>query len=263
VFYWIYEIPSLLAIAAFGIAFAGICWLGIFVTRPLVRNWFHRHPGMNPILGDYLQYFGIIYGLLLGLLAIGTYQNHADAEKAVSREASALAGLYRDVSAYPEPYRTDLRTLVRDYTRSTIEEDWPLQRQGIFPSSPLASPVAAIHTRMVQFEPQTMGQAAVHQTALGQFTTFLEDRRSRLYSVTSRMPAIMWYTVGLGALINMIFLWLWDIRLGPHLLLAGLISFFTATMICLIAILDNPFRGDVGVSPEAFELIYNQIILKY
>jgi hypothetical protein len=243
VFHWIYEVPSLLAIAAFGAAFVVICWLGIFVTRPFVKNWFHWQPGLNPILGDYLQYFGVIYGLLLGLLAVGTYQNHADAAKAASSEASALAGLYRDVSGYPEPYRTELRTLVRDYTRTTIEDDWPLQRKGILPPPPLANPVTAIHTRMVQFEPQTTGQAAVHQTALGQYTAFLESRRSRLYSATSGMPVVMWYTVGLGALINMIFLWLLDIRLGPHLLIAGLISFFTATMICLIAILDSPFRG--------------------
>lgn len=53
-----------------------------------------------------------------------------------------------------------------------------------------------------------------------------------------------------------------EIELAPHLLLAGLISFFTATMICLIAILDHPLRGQIGVSPEAFELVY-QIMLKY
>jgi hypothetical protein len=220
-----------------------------------LASWL-RVPSSGIGFGDYLQHFGVIYGLLLGLLAVGTYQNHADAEKAASSEASALAGLYRDVSGYPEPYRTDLRTLVRDYTRSIIEDDWPLQRKGILPQPPVANPVTAIHTRMVQFEPQTTGQAAVHQTALGQYTAFLESRRSRLYSVTSGMPLVMWYTVGLGALINMIFLWLLDIKLGPHLLIAGLISFFTATMICLIAILDSPYRGDVGVSPEAFELVY-------
>jgi hypothetical protein len=57
------------------------------------------------------------------------------------------------------------------------------------------------------------------------------------------------------------FYWIYEI--GPHLLLAGLISFFTATMICLIAILDHQFRGHIGMSPEAFELIYNQVMLKY
>jgi hypothetical protein len=66
---------------------------------------------------------------------------------------------------------------------------------------------------------------------------------------------IMWYTVAVGALINMLLIWLFDLRLGTHVLLGGLISFFTGTMICLIVLLDNPFRGEVAVSPPAFELI--------
>ncbi len=258
-FDWIYNIPSLLAIVAFGAAFVGIFWLGILVLRPFVRPWFHREEGLNATLGD-LQYFGVIYGLLLSLLAVGTYENHADAEKAVISEASALLALYRDVSGYPEPFRTDLSTLVRDYTRSTIDEAWPQQRRGILPLPGPVNQVVAVYTRMTQFEPQTMGQQAVHQTALRQFDTFLESRRERLYSVTSGMPRIMWYTVALGALINMIFLWLFDLRVGPHLLLGGLISFFTATMICLIAILDSPFKGEVGVPAEAFELAYQQMM---
>lgn len=261
-FFWIYEIPPLLAIAAFGLAFVSVCWLGIFVSRTFVKSRFHQQPGLNDILGDYLQYFGVIYGLLLGLLAVGTYQNHAEAEKAVSKEASALAGLYRDVSGYPEPFATELRTLIRDYTRLTIEDAWPEQRNGILPEFQAADPVNEVYTRMSQFEPKTVGQQAIHQTALNQFDAFLEARRLRLYSVMSGMPPVMWYTVALGALINMIFVCLLEIELAPHLLLAGLISFFTATMICLIAIMDHPFRGQIGVSPEAFELVY-QIMLKY
>ena len=51
----------------------------------------------------------MIYGSLLGLLAVATYQNHTDVEKAVSSEASSLAAPYRDVTAYPEPQRTELK----------------------------------------------------------------------------------------------------------------------------------------------------------
>ena len=122
-FYWIYEIPSLLAVAVFGTAFVAIFLLGAVILRPFVRPWFHREPGLNAVLGDTLQYFGIIYGLLLGLLAVGTYENHSDAEKAVVTEASALLALYR----------SDLRTLARDYARLTIEDAWPQQRRGIVP----------------------------------------------------------------------------------------------------------------------------------
>jgi len=133
----------------------------------------------------------VIYGLLLGLLAVATYQNHTDVEKAVAGEASSKA---------------------------------------------------------------------LHDVALRQFNEFFEDRRLRIYSVTAGIPVIMWYTVAVGALLNMVLIWLFDLRLGTHLLLGGLISFFTGTMISLIVLMDNPFRGEVGVSPQAFELIYQQMM---
>jgi hypothetical protein len=125
----------------------------------------------------------------------------------------------------------------------TIEEAWAKQRQGIMPELDGPNPVAGIYGRMAQFEPGTQGHAAIHQTALKQFDSFVD----------------MWYTVALGALINMIFLWLFDLGVSTHLLLGGLVSFFTATMIYVIAILDTPFRGEIGVSPEALQMVYRQM----
>jgi hypothetical protein len=257
-FYWLYDIPTLLTVALFGAVFVGVCWLGIVVSRSFVRSRFHKDRGMNEILGDFLQYFGVIYGLLLGLLAVATYQNHTDVEKAVAGEASSLAALYRDISAYPEPDRTDLKNAIREYTRSTIEDAWPLQRKGIDPWK--VNRAAPIHARLGQFEPQTKGQEALHDAALRQFNEFFEDRRLGIYSVTAGIPVLMWYTVAVGALLNMVLIWLFDLRLGTHLLLGGLISFFTGTMISLIVLMDNPFRGEAGVSPQAFELIYEQMM---
>jgi hypothetical protein len=176
----------------------------------------------------------------------------------VAGEASSLAALYRDISAYPEPDRTELKALIREYTRSTIEDAWPLQRKGIDPWK--VNRAAPIHARLALFEPQTKGQESLHDAALRQFNEFFQDRRLRLFSVTAGIPPIMWYTVAVGALINMVLIWMFDLRLGTHLLLGGLISFFTGTMICLIVLLDNPFRGEVGVSPQAFELIYSQMM---
>jgi hypothetical protein len=49
--------------------------LGIFLFRPVVRSRLSPDVRLNEILGDFLQYFGVIYGLLLGLLAEATYQN--------------------------------------------------------------------------------------------------------------------------------------------------------------------------------------------
>jgi hypothetical protein len=85
---------------------------GTILVSPKLVPWFQGKANLNEILGDYLQYFGVIYGLLLGLLAVATYQNHTDVEKAVASEASSLAALYRDISAYPEPDRQELKALI-------------------------------------------------------------------------------------------------------------------------------------------------------
>jgi hypothetical protein len=175
-FYWIYEIPTLMGVVLFVAVFVGVSWLGIVLSRPFVKKWFHQEPGLKEILGDYLQYFGVIYGLLLGLLAVGTYQNFADVEKAVANEASALAALYRDVSAYPEPDRTDLKNRIREYTRSTIDDDWPLQRKGIAPDDGKVNRAAPIHERLVLFEPQTKAQQALHNATLTIRLSSIEGR---------------------------------------------------------------------------------------
>jgi Protein of unknown function (DUF4239) len=259
--YWIYDIHPLAAVGIFAALFVTVGLAAIMLSRSFVQSRVHQQPELNELVGDFLQYFGVIYGLLLGLLAVATYQNHSDVEKTVSNEASSLAALYRDVSAYPEPKRSELEAGLRDYTRYVIEEAWPLQRKGIIPAGAVKK-VAAFHANLVGFEPQTKSQETLHEATLGQFNTFFEYRRARLYSVTSGIPPLMWYTVAIGALINILLLLLFDLRLSIHLLLGGILSFFLATLISLIVLMDHPFRGEVGVSPGAFQLVYDQLVGK-
>ena len=258
-FDWVNNVSVVTAFGVIAFAFVAICWLGILALRPFVRSLVRRQPGLNETVGDFLQYFGVIYGLLLGLLAVAAYQNFSDVEKTVGHEAAALGALYRDVGAYPEPIRSEVHAQIRDYARYVIDEAWPLQQKGIVPSGAVKK-AAQIHERLAGFEPQSKGQEALHQETLRQFNTFFEYRRERLHSVTFAIPSTLWYTVTIGALLNMLLMWLFDLRLGIHLLLGGVLSFFLATMITLILLLDQPFRGAVSVSPGAYELIYDQLM---
>ena len=83
--------------------FVGVCWLGTLFLRPSARSWLRQEPRLNDMLAAFLQYFGVIYGLLLGLLAVATYQNRLDVAKSNANEASSLSALYRNITAYPEP----------------------------------------------------------------------------------------------------------------------------------------------------------------
>jgi hypothetical protein len=254
-FYWIYDLPALWVIVLFEAAFIGAFWLGTLLLRPFIGAWLCEEQRLNDMLAAFLQYFGVIYGLLLGLLAVATYQNRLDVEKSNANEAASLSALYRNVAVYPEPSRTELKNLIKDHTRYLIEEAWPQQRKGIVPVDE-SHRITALQARLALFEPQTKAQELLHENTLRQFNTFYEDRRARIYSLTSGIPAILWYTVAVGAIINLILMWLFDLRPHTHWILGGLISFYLGTIISVIALMDHPYRGELGLSPDAFKLIY-------
>ena len=120
-FYWIYDYPSWAMGLLFVGLFVGLTWAGILLTRRVVRHWLHRSAHTNDMVGLTLSSYFVLYGLLLGLLAVATYQNYTAVDALVDQEASALAALYRDFGGYPEPARTALRDGLRDYTRYTVQ----------------------------------------------------------------------------------------------------------------------------------------------
>src|SRR5262245_1599857 len=102
-FYWIYDIPNWAGALIFCTAFLAFTWAGILLLRPCVRRWVGSQEDWNEVMGYVLSTYGVFYGLMLGLIAVATYQNFADVDRTVGREASALGALYRDVSSYPDP----------------------------------------------------------------------------------------------------------------------------------------------------------------
>jgi Flp pilus assembly pilin Flp len=109
------------------------------------------------------------------------------------------------------------------------------------------------------FQPQSPAQEIVHAEALRQFNNFLEYRRMRLLSVNSSLPASMWYVMILGAVLNIAICWLFDMRFVTQLVLGGILAAYLGTMMFLIFDMNQPFRGDVSISPEAFETLYRRM----
>src|SRR5215831_1427536 len=175
-FYCIYDVPALWVIVLFEALFVGVCWLGTLFLRPSARSWLREESRLNDMLAAFLQYFGVIYGLLLGLLAVATYQNRLDVEKSNANEASSLSALYRNVSAYPEPSRTELQSLLKEHTRYLIEDAWPQQRKGIVPVDE-SHRITALQAQLALFEPQTKAQCCT-RTPCGNSTpsTRIEGR---------------------------------------------------------------------------------------
>ena len=257
--YWIYDFPSWIIGPLFVAVFISVTWIGIFLTRATVHSWLHRDEHSNEMVGSALSNYFVLFGILLGLLAVATYQNYATVGDIVDKEASSLSAFYRDVSAFPQPIRSQLQDALREYARYTIEEGWDEQRKGIRPKGePERSGLIA--RTVLAFEPSTDTEKIIHIEALRQNAHRIELSRARMSNVTLGLPTVLWWVVAFCALMNIILIWIQDMEIHVHLILGAVLASILGAVIFLIAELDNPFRGQVSIGPESIAQVYETVM---
>ncbi len=258
--YWLYDLPTWLfgtltlgVFAAFGLA-------GLYATRAWVARLDDGDHMYNHIVGFYLAGVTVLYGVCVGLLAIGAWATYDQVQGKIDHEATALGALYRDVNAFPEPARSVMESDLRTYTRAVIDVGWPMQRQGIVPNN-ASSILNDFQDHFMSFEPQNERQNILAAEAYRAFNDLTESRRARLNSVQNEMPGPLWVLVLAGAVICIAISWFFHTgSFSMHLWMTLLFSSLLGLLIFLIAVLDNPYRGKLGVSPEPLERVYDQIM---
>jgi hypothetical protein len=258
--YWVYELPSWLFAALTMAVAVAIGLTGFYATRKWVRRVHGDEHSHNDIVGFFLGSIGLFYGITLGLVAVGTWQTFSDADSKVDQEASAVAALYRDVSNFPEPKRSELQAELRKYTRQLIDVGWPLQRRGIV-GQINAGVVNTIQTHLASFEPATEGQKTLHAEAYREFSRIVELGRMRWKSVTAGLPVALWVVLLAGAFLNIAVTWFFHMRSqSMHFWMTVMFSGLLGMLIYLIADMDTPFRGEISIGPEAFEMVYQELM---
>ena len=260
-FSWVFDVPLWIVGPVLVALLAGISLVGLAVRPrilPRIRTTFED----NDFVGVMVHSIMVFYGLLLALIAVRVFESYSEASRVVSTEASAIAMLYRDAESYPEPARSEIQTALRDYVHHLIHEAWPLQRKGSIPEGGVAL-MDHIQARLAAFEPATEEHKALHAEAWRAYNHVVDARRTRLDHLTTGLPAVMWMVVLLGAAISLSaasFFHVPDARL--HAVLVAMLATFIASVIFVVIALDHPFRGDLGIRTEAYELIYNQLMAR-
>jgi hypothetical protein len=83
----------------------------------------------------------------------------------------------------------------------------------------------------------------------------------RLHATTSGMPGMIWFVVFAGAAATLMMTWLLVCeRRGAELLIVALLAVLVGLVIFLTAAMDNPFRGEFSVGPDAFISVRDQLM---
>jgi len=233
-------------------------------------SWFRQHRLPRLRFGDTDVEFGaamlasimVFYALATALTAVQVWEAYDKVKEVTEQEASSLATLYRNVSQYPEPLRSALRDRIRGYTHSVIHDYWPQQRKGRIPNEGVKS-MDQLQSMLVRFEPTTEAQKGLALETLASYDRMMEARRMRLDSVERQLPGILWVVIVLGAFISLVSAFYFPVQdEHVHRVQVGLLAGFIGLVIFMILALDRPYRGDLGLKPRPYEILYEQLMTR-
>jgi hypothetical protein len=259
-FYWVYDLPNwqffLMTIGFFMI----VALIGAFV----VRGQFEKSLGLtletNNVIGIFLGLSGVFYGITLGLIAVGTFDNFKSTEDIVQAESSSLAALYRDVTVLAKPEKEALKATLKKYAEYVVNQAWPMQRKGLIPKGGTEI-MNDFQAQFAQYTPETAKDQIIYAEVFDQFNVLIENRRLRLNAVNSSLPSTIWLVLFVGAFINIILTWLLVINNKKLDITINLLnSALLGSLIFLIAAMDNPFRGEFSVGADSFQLLLDGLM---
>lgn len=233
---------------------------GLRIVDRYILSHLRMHPEDNVFNAGMVGAVMVFYGLAVALIAINVWERYSDVSTIISQEASSMSALYRDVESYPEPIRPQLQQILSDYTDYIIHKAWPMQAQGQIPAGG-EKLMNQFQTLLKNYKPSTDEQRILDAETLHKYNQVIEANRLRLDAVGTKLPGIMWFIIIIGALISLFssfFFKVEDIRL--HLIQVVLVAVFIGMIIFLIIALDSPFRGDLALSSEPYQIIYDELM---
>lgn len=258
---WLYEIKPLYAAVIMVVFIETLSLIGLFLARRFLLPRFSYSEGINDAVSGTVQAIGVFYGITVGLIAVAVWSTNSNANDLVSREGSAIGGLYRDVGGFPSPLREELWSKLREYTEFVVAQDWPAQQQGKTPDGGVKI-LNEFQVKLFAYEPSTPGQVQLHSEALHAFNALGDARRLRINAVNGGLSGIMWAVIWAGAAISIGVAYLYNIQ-DPkmHAALVSLMGGFLAIVLFMIVINDKPFYGSVSVSPQPYQLLLDKFHL--
>jgi hypothetical protein len=258
--YWIYDIPNwlfgVLTVVVFNLMAVG----GLIATRPIARRILGASGQYNDVVSYFFAAIGVFFGLVMGLIAVATWQDFTDVDAIVGKEAAALATFFRDFDGYSPALRTKFEKELKAYAQHIISVEWPAHRQGLTPEDGTRL-LDDLENELMAFEPRTDREKITHAETLKSLDSVVEIRRQRYQSVGTGLPAALWAVVLIGALLNFLSTYaFWVENLALHAWLVALFATFAALLIFLTAAMDNPFRGEFSVSPDSIQAVIDSVM---
>jgi hypothetical protein len=250
---WVYTVPAWLVCFIFVGGSSALAAAGLLVVR-------RRRPAPdaadNDVAGPIMATLGTILAVMLSFMVVTVWQEYDQSAAIVQSEVNEIDNLYDEVGVFPEPLRYEIRSAIKQYADTVVHEEWPLMREGLY--SPNAHRIAAHIVLLVEsYAPRTPAMLNAQADALHHAHQFIDARGSRLFQNQQAVPPLLWVVmifIAAMTLCSAFFFTMPSQRV--HLAMTVAVGAVIGAIFVVIAELDLPFRGDLQITPNAFNQTY-------
>jgi hypothetical protein len=203
-------------------------------------------PGMLPPMG-------LVFGLIVGFLAVGVWGDVALARTAVNREASSLrSAVLVTGAAFPGQPQARMDALIRQHIRGAAYDEWPAMERQSATLRVVPRSLASALDVAVLLKPTDSGQATAQREIVSSLQAALDARRERIIVSRSSVNWGKWSAVIVLAVLTLVAIALVhsDNRLTAAIAMGLFASAVAVTMVMILS-QDRPFSGEFGVKPDA------------
>jgi hypothetical protein len=206
-------------------------------------------PGMLPPLG-------IIFGLLVGFVAVQVWSDFDRGKVAVSTEASSLRAVVLLGEVLPQEEKTRIRALINRHIEEAVNREWPAMAQQRITIATLPKDLIEALQDILVFKPADDNQRMAQQEIVKALHTALDARRQRIIISQSTVSSVKWAGLLLQALCTLIAIAM--VHSDNRLTCAIALTLFAtgiALSVLLIASYSRPFTGDISVGPDLLKQV--------
>lgn len=252
-----YSIPPwmllLLVCSIFGLLGGSGTWL----FRKYVHiNACEQH---NEVTGYIFGAIAGLYSLLLAFVVFIVWDQLNDTQANTDIEASLAKGLYTDIwflqvddsSETFTKEKSELLIAFTDYIKSVKNEEFVSLSQNEL-SAATAERFDILFEKIENMKMDTDSYHAAQMfTHLNDLTKY---RNLRLLAAGSRLPAMIWIPLLLGGLLTLMCAMMLQVKSAwYHIFINTTFGTFIGLVMYLVVLIDVPFRGDMGIKPDAFQ----------
>jgi len=220
----------------------------------LNRAWpWDKRRNYNDLIGSQLSILGTTYAVILGFMLFAVWSAFREADLNADLEANAVVNIYHLAGGLPEPQRAQLRDLARSYADVVLNRDWAEMAASEEPKQ--SSEInGEMWKTITSAQPKSLSEQTTQDHALSELSTLTQDRFTRVFQSTTRLPNVLWCVLLVGGVLTILSACMFGSQ-NRKLQALQVFSLALLVSLSLVAIADihRPFHGVIRVRDSAFQ----------